>query len=199
MCNLYRMTKGVDEIARLFNVARETLGNVPTEVFPGYPGLVIAEGTLRPMVWGFPLTFKSKKTGKPLKPKPVNNARSEKLLSYPWSFSFKERRCLIPLTAWCEAEGPKGAMTRTWLSVSGEEAFTVAGVWTKSDEWGDSYSMVMTDAAGDAAQVHSRMPVLLSDEERQVWTDGPTDEALGLCKAFAGKLEINRTEEPWRR
>jgi hypothetical protein len=30
------------------------------------------------MAWGFPLALKSKKTGQPLKPKPVNNAREDK-------------------------------------------------------------------------------------------------------------------------
>ena len=30
------------------------------------------------MVWGFPLSLKSKKTGTPPKPKPVNKARADK-------------------------------------------------------------------------------------------------------------------------
>lgn len=198
MCNLYRMTKSVDEMAGLFNLANEPSANIPTEVFPGYPGLVFAEGTLRPMVWGFPMSFKSKKTGKALKPKPVNNARSDKLQGYPWEFSFKERRCLIPLTAWCEAEGPRGAMTRTWMSLPDIDAFTVAGIWRGSDEWGECYSMVMTDAAGDAATVHSRMPVILRPEERGVWTDAHPAEAHRLCAPYKGRLHIERTGESWR-
>jgi len=31
------------------------------------------------MVWSFPLVLKSKRTGEPLKPKPVNNTRTDKL------------------------------------------------------------------------------------------------------------------------
>lgn len=60
------------------------------------------------MIWGLPLQQTSKKTGKTLKPKPVNNARTDKLKSYFWRHSFEERRCLIPLSAWCEAEGGPG-------------------------------------------------------------------------------------------
>jgi hypothetical protein len=67
------------------------------------------------MTWGFPLLLKGK-SGQPLKPKPVNNAREDKLGTAFWRASFERRRCLIPVTAWAEAEGAKGAMTRTWYS-----------------------------------------------------------------------------------
>lgn len=47
MCNLYRMTKAPAEIARLFG-ARSTEGaNFAAEVYPGYPGLVVAEREAR--------------------------------------------------------------------------------------------------------------------------------------------------------
>ena len=39
---------------------------------------MVAGGELRSMVWGFPLSLKSKKTGTPPKPKPVNKARADK-------------------------------------------------------------------------------------------------------------------------
>ena len=55
MCNLYRMTKGVDEIARLFAAEPARGANFAKEVYPGYPGLVVAEGFARVMNWGFPL------------------------------------------------------------------------------------------------------------------------------------------------
>ena len=48
MCNLYRMTKGRDEVARWFQGVDEAArANFGDEVFPGYPGLVVAEGALR--------------------------------------------------------------------------------------------------------------------------------------------------------
>ena len=60
MCNLYRMTKGADELARLFAATSVQPGNAAAEVYPGYPGLVFARGELRSMVWGFPPVLKSK-------------------------------------------------------------------------------------------------------------------------------------------
>lgn len=194
------MTKNRDEVARWFDAINKLGGaNLGDEVYPGYPGAVIADGEVRSMVWGFPLVLKSKKTGKPLKPKPVNNARTDKLDSYMWKYSFQERRCVIPLSAWCEAEGQKGAKTRTWLSLSDTDLFAVAGIWRNSDEWGPCYSMVMTEAAGDAAEVHTRMPVILSRETQEIWTGGNADEAKALCQPRHWPLGIDRTDEPWFR
>ena len=83
MCNLYRMTKGPAEIARLFGARAGEGANFAAEVYPGYPGLVVAESEVRVMTWGFPLVLKGK-SGKPLKPKPVNNAREDKLGTAFW-------------------------------------------------------------------------------------------------------------------
>ena len=197
MCNLYRMTKNADEVARLFDAVTMLAGaNFGAEVYPGYPGAVVAEGQVRQMTWGFPLQMKGKQ-GQPLKPKPVNNARTDKLDSFFWRYSFEERRCLIPLTAWAEAEGPKGGKTRSWLSLPGEEPFAAAGVWRTSDEWGDVYSMVMTDSCGVASECHERMPVLLAPADYATWTGGSPGAAFELCRPWQGEILLDRTDEPW--
>lgn len=197
MCNLYRMTKGKDEVAAWFKAVNE-LGrtNLGEEIFPGYPGAVVAEGSLRQMSWGFPLVMKGK-SGQPLKPKPVNNTRTDKLGSYFWRLSFEGRRCLIPVTAWAEAEGASGGKTRSWLTRPDAELFAVAGVWRDTDEWGECYSMVMTDACGAAAECHTRMPVLLAEGDWAQWTAGSPEEALILCRPWEGELALDRTREPW--
>jgi putative SOS response-associated peptidase YedK len=200
MCNLYRMTKTRSEVAAWFDAADGAQGgNWAEEVYPGYPGLVVAQGAVKAMAWGFPLVLKGQQ-GQPLKPKPVNNARTDKLDSFFWRDSFANRRCLIPLTAWAEAQGPKGAMTRTWLSLPDQPLFAAAGVWRESDEWGACYAMVMTDSAGsDAAAVHSRMPVLIAPDDYAAWlTDSPR-AALEQCHSFTGAIAIDPTDQPWAR
>jgi putative SOS response-associated peptidase YedK len=47
MCNLYRMTKATAEIAHLFGAWAGQGANFAAEVYPGYPGLVVAEGEAR--------------------------------------------------------------------------------------------------------------------------------------------------------
>lgn len=200
MCNLYRMTKNAAEVAAWFDAVEAAQGaNFGAEVYPGYPGLVVAGGQVRAMSWGFPLVLTGKQ-GQKLKPKPVNNARTDKLATFFWRQSFEQRRCLIPLTAWAEAEGPKGRMTRTWLSLPDAPLFAAAGVWRQSEEWGACYSMVMTGSAGtDAASVHERMPVLLAPQDYTRWLGGPPDEAFSLCRPWRGPITLDRTAESWRR
>ena len=197
MCNLYRLRQSPDEVADYCDVSNGMRGaNVSEHVFPGQPGAVVEGNALRQMSWGFPLTLKGK-NGRPLKPKPVNNARTDKLGGAFWSSSFRDRRCLIPLSAWAEAQGEKGAKTRTWLSRPDAPIFTVAGIWRDSEEWGRVYSMIMTDADGPAADVHARMPVLLTEDERDTWLGGNREEALALCGPWYGELAIEATDEPW--
>jgi putative SOS response-associated peptidase YedK len=199
MCNLYRLTKGTDEVAWLFRATLGSTGNFASEVYPGYPGLVVADGELRIMVWGFPLTLKSKKTGQPLKPRPVNNARADKLDSFMWRYSFAERRCLIPVTKFAEAEGQKGRMTRTWFSLPDQETFAVAGIWRDTDEWGAAYSMVMTDACVCVSDVHDRMPVVLQRDHWGRWADGTPEEARALCQPYPAPMTVDRSSETWNR
>lgn len=197
MCNLYRMTKPVGEVAKWFDAVNAMEGaNFAEEVYPGYPGAVIADGRLRQMSWGFPYAATGAK-GQKLKPRPVNNARTDKLSGFFWRYSFEERRCLIPVTAWAEAEGARGAMTRSWLSRPDAELFAVAGLWRDTAEWGPAYAMVMTDATGAAAQCHTRMPVLLREDDWARYTDGSVEEAFDLCVPWTGDLLLDRTSQPW--
>ena len=196
MCNLYRMDRAGAEIARLFEVALPGRPNTPPEIYPGYPGLVVAGAELRSMVWGFPLSLKGAK-GQALKPRPVNNTRADKLDSFIWRYSFAERRCLIPLTEFAEAEGPKGARTRTWFALPDQPVFAAAGIWRDTPEWGAAYSMVMTESCVHLAGVHDRMPVILSPEDWQLWTDGPAEQARQLCRPYRGAMTVRRTAERW--
>jgi putative SOS response-associated peptidase YedK len=115
MCNLYTERKSPAEIAAHFGVDNPMESNAGEEVYPGAPGLVVyeAEGVraMQSMTWGWPLRLKTMKPD--AKPKPVNNCAD---IRKPMWVGFARKpqwRCLIPLTGFAEAEGPKGAMTRT--------------------------------------------------------------------------------------
>jgi len=196
MCNLYRLNGNVAEIANLFGATASPGVNVAEEVYPGYSGLVVAEGGARAMTWGFPLSLTGKQ-GQKLKSKPVNNAREDKLHTAFWRDSFAKRRCLIPVSAWAEAEGEKGRMTRTWYALPGGEPFAVAGVWRPTAEWGDAYSMVMVDGCPQMADVHDRMPVLLPRQSWEQWTAGTPEDAFSLCQTCPDELAIDRTQDRW--
>jgi len=196
MCNLYRMTKGVDEVARLFAVEPDQGANFADELYPGYPGLVVAEGTARAMNWGFPVVLTGKQ-GQKLKPKPVTNARDDKLHSPFWRESFTARRCLIPVSAWAEPEGSSGQMTRTWYHLPGQDIFAVAGLWRQSAEWGAVYAMVMTEASPQMRDVHDRMPVILAPRDWPRWTGPDSDAAMALVHTWPGDLDLERSSQRW--
>ena len=205
MCNRYQNKAMSAEVADHFRVAPQNVMqfNVPTEVYPKYPGMVIrvTEGVrhLQAMTWGFPRHATSKKTGKPLKPTAINNARDDRLLhpGWPWKESFEQRRCLIPLTSWAEAEGPPGQMTCTWYSLPDTELFAVGGIWRSTDEWGDCYSMVMVDGCDQMSDVHDRMPVILRPDSWNQWTSGTAADAMQLVSTCGDVLTVNRTPELW--
>lgn len=198
MCNRYQLRDSHAEIAQLALGLRPERLNYAGEVYPGYSGLVFAGEPLqaRVMTWGFPLALTGKQ-GQKLKPRPINNAREDKLNSFMWRESFAKRRCLIPATAWAEAEGEKGKMTCTWHALPGDEPFMLGGIWRPTDEWGDAYSMVMVDGCPQMAEVHDRMPVILAPNEWQRWTDGTSAEAFALCRTWPHELTIERTDALW--
>lgn len=197
MCNLYKIRSSHTEIADFFDAVAQDVGaNTAEEVYPGYPAPVVAQGRVFPMVWGFPLQRTGAK-GQPLKPKPVNNTRTDKLKSFFWRNSFEERRCLIPVSRLAEAEGQRGAMTRTWFSMPDAPLFATAGIWRQTDEWGEAFSMIMTEASPQVAPIHNRMPVILPRDSWVQWLEGTPQEAYRLCAPYSGPLAIDRTDEPW--
>ena len=196
MCNLYRMTKGTQEVAQLFAVTADAGANYGAEVYPGYPGLVVADGQASAMTWGFPLVLKGKQ-GQPLKPKPVTNARTDKLGTAFWRDSFAQRRCLIPVSQWAEPRGATGRMTRSWYGLPGEDLFAVAGLWRQSAEWGAVYTMVMTESAPQMADVHDRMPVILRREDWPRWTEVSAEAAAALCQTWPAALSVDHTDLRW--
>lgn len=175
--------------------------NTPEEVYPGTPGLVIREDAgerlMQSMVWGFPLRLKT--MAPTAKPKPVNNVADLTKPMWKGLAGKPHWRCLIPLTAFAEAEGLKGAKTRTWFTVKDHPVLAWAGLWRVSDEWGPVYSGVMTDCNEAIRPVHDRMPVLLRPEDYATWLNGSFDDVKALQgRCFPDDLiEVSRTDELW--
>ena len=190
------MRTGKADIARIFSAEIPERANYSAEVYPGYPGLVTAHGEARVMTWGFPLVMTGRH-GQKLKPKPVTNAREDKLHTPFWQASFERRRCLVPVSQWAEPEGEEGRMTRTWYALVGGEPFAVAGLWRPTDEWGKCYTMVTAPSCQQMSAVHDRMPVILHREDWARWLDASPDQAFGLCRTWPGQLMVERTEERW--
>lgn len=204
MCNLYTNKASAAEVAAVFKATMPTAFNAgPGDVYPAGIGMVVREDAgmrvLQSMTWGFPLPQKSKKTGLPIKPKPVNNIAD--LGSFMWRFVAPEltHRCLIPMTGFAEAEGEWKAKTRTWFTLRDQPIFAWAGMWKMSDEWGPVYSGLMTDANEAIAPVHNRMPVLLMPDEWDTWMHGDLETVQSFqTRVFPPEhVQMDRTQDPW--
>jgi len=201
MCNLYTVRKSAAEVAAHFGVAAPSQFNSPDETYPGYPGMVVREANgqrvLQSMVWGFPLRLKDMKPD--AKPKPVNNIADLNKSMWIGLAKKPQSRCLIPVTAFAEAEGPKGAKTRTWFRVKDQPIFAWAGLWRESAEWGPVYSGAMTDCNEAIRPVHDRMPVLLHPDEYDRWLHGSFEDLLTFqTRCFPDDLiEMERTSDLW--
>jgi putative SOS response-associated peptidase YedK len=198
MCNLYRMTRAVAEVANLFSAtAVEGLNAAAGDHQASVSGIDVG-GEVRAMTWGFPVTLIGKR-GLPLKPKPVNNARFDKLGTYwkRWADN-PAQRCLIPAERYAEAVGERGKMTITWLTVKDAPVFAWAGLWRRSDEWGDCYTGVMTDCDPGLSEIHDRAPVILEPRDWQTWLTAPLAELARFDVALpADRIEIEATDTPW--
>lgn len=100
MCNLYTATRSAAEVAALFGAKQSSLFNIPDDILPGRPGMVVreqdGERVLQSLVWGFPLRLKSMKPES--KPKPVNNIADLRKPMWIGLARKPEWRCLIPVT-----------------------------------------------------------------------------------------------------
>ncbi|MCJ8159910.1 SOS response-associated peptidase [Sphingomonas sp. LaA6.9] len=203
MCNQYALRPSRDEVAAHFRVKSFGASNAPQEIYPGYPGMVVhevaGERVMHSMTWGFPLRLKGMKPES--KPRPVNNIADLRKPMWIGLARKPQWRCLIPLSHFAEAEGPKGAKTKTWFSVTDQPVAAWAGLWRVSDEWGPVYSGLMTDCNEAIRPVHDRMPVLLMPEDYDRWLGGSFEDALGFQeRCFPDDLIVmERTNEPWNK
>lgn len=204
MCNRYQPGER-QRIEDHFNakLLREYNAGPPT-VHPKEPGWVVRQHdgqmVLEQMIWGFPVVLRGKQ-GQPLKPKPVNNARFDKLGAFwkRWA-SQPEHRCLIPTSRYAEAVGTPGRMTETWLSLKDEPLFAWAGLWRASDEWGDCYTGVMTGNAPELEHIHDRSPVILLPDQWQTWLTAPLSDLYQFDQPFpADAVKVEVTSDLWAR
>ena len=213
MCNLYSNTAAPEAMRRLFAVeaADDGLGNLEPApaIHPRAEAPVLrrtAEGrrVLGLMHWGFVLPQTSKRTGKPILPKAVTNARDDRLSDSPfWRESFHERRCLVPATSFAEPRG-RGPAIYHWFALAGEEPrplFAFAGLWRHhrgryrdAQVEIDTYTIVTTTPNDLVRPVHpARMPVILDPADWETWLGGSADAARALLRPFpADRMRVVR-------
>lgn len=111
MINLYRLDATMDALARQFAVEPAPELPVPSPVRPGEHGLIVrgvsVKRSMRVLRWGFP------RPGRDVEPATVNLVAD--LTNFMWDGMVPDPRyrCLVPVSALGQPDGPKGSKTRT--------------------------------------------------------------------------------------
>lgn len=168
---------------------------------------------LRMMRWGLvPPWAKAGADGAPDGKGPLLiNARSDKVTNSPaFRSSAKSKRCLVPMTGWYEWRanpdlpgGKKARKTPYFMTPGDDELLCMAGLWSVwrppenrgADSSGPpllSCTIITTDAVGELAEIHDRMPLVIDKRDWDHWLDPDSalDPALLSLRADVSHLQI---------
>lgn len=182
VCNLYKMTAPAEAIVRLFGTRHGTNLQPFDDIYPDREAPVVSrssngEREIAVMHWGFPPPPKAGS-------KPVTNVRN---LSSPFwrsALANPERRCLVPVTSFCEWTGEKGAKTKVWFEVTDQEVFAFAGIWRPAED-GTRMAFLTCEPNQLVGAVHPKaMPVILRSDDYDAWLSGGYDEAVSLARPY---------------
>lgn len=194
MCNLYSMTATVDEMRRLFGEFDGDTANVPAyeEIYPGHGAPVLRRSgngrlELTMMQWGFP--------GPPAAgSRPVTNVRNLQSPFWRNALSRPERRCIVPVTRFCEwtatPDPATGRKSKIWFGMAEDHPplFAFAGLWRPSDD-GPYMAFLTCDSNATVGAVHPKaMPVMLRPEDAPKWLDSPREDACALARPFEDRM-----------
>lgn len=138
--------------------------------------------------WGLiPFWAKDKKIGYKM-----INARGETITEKAsFKNAFKKRRCLVPADAfyeWKRLENSKEKIPYR-IFLKDQPLFSLAGIWevwkSPAGEHIRSFSIVTISPNKLMAEIHDRMPVILSGENEKTWleSDNP-EELLALIRPY---------------
>jgi putative SOS response-associated peptidase YedK len=216
MCGRFALTTDQRVIASRFGAERSPgmpERSLPRDnIKPSQDVLTIAldrDGRRRivPMRWG--LVPPWSEDGTPGKIATIN-ARAEglagsKLYGPPFA---KGHRCLIPFDAFYEWSGPKGARRPNTIATTDNRIMAMAGLWSAWRPQGGeakeiallSCSIVTVPANEKVAELHDRMPAILSDEAWPAWLGEATAaeaELLALLRPYPAERVTVTTGAPF--
>ncbi len=106
------------------------------------------------------------------------NARADGVAEKPsFRSAFKRRRCLVLADGYYEWQKVGSQKQPYWIHRQDERAFGMAGLWevwqggpgvTLDEPW-QTCTIITTDANEQTRPVHDRMPVILDEEDYDLW------------------------------
>ena len=196
MCGRYSLVP-TESIAARFDIQQQQLTLVPRyNVAPSQSMPVVVRNSpnrLVEMQWGLIPSWSKE----PRAQFSTINARAETITKSPvFRGPFKSRRCLVPASGFFEWQRTERGKQPFCIRIKDGDLFAFAGLY---DIWHDaegnelySYTVITTTPNDLVASIHNRMPVILRQEDEDVWLDKESEPAqlLALLKAYpADKME----------
>ncbi|MFH1737471.1 MAG: SOS response-associated peptidase [bacterium] len=119
------------------------------------------------------------------------NARAESVAEKPaFRQAFRRRRCLIPADGFYEWKKEGRGKQPYYIRMRDERLFTFAGLWErweKDDRAIESCTILTTAPNELTAQIHNRMPVILDENNFEMWLDPDfrdSEKLLSILKPY---------------
>ena len=174
MCGRYRRTTREEELARIYRIPIPTQPDLPISynIAPSQEVLAIRynsetkQRSLDSLRLGLvPYWAKDEKIGFK-----TINARAETVdRAHSFRSAFKKRRCLIPADGFYEWKKVVGGKIPYSIGMKDDSPFVFAGLWEgwqnpETDEWLRTCTIITGEPNELVAEIHTRMPVILSPE-----------------------------------
>jgi putative SOS response-associated peptidase YedK len=183
MCGRFVSASPPDEIAKYFGVEQVSESKLEPSynVAPTNDIYTVLESggvrRLAPMHWGLvPIWAKDPKIGNKM-----INARSETLAEKnAYKHAYSKKRCIIPADGFYEWERIEGQKNKQpwFIHRTDEQPLAFAGLWEAwrgpgrdSDEELHSCTIITGSPNEKMAEIHDRMPVILSQDQWSTWLD----------------------------
>jgi len=174
MCGRFTIATNAEALEERFRAHVSTEVAVPTyNAAPSQAQLTILNDHPDAIVhaaWGFVPEWAD---GRP-DVKPLINARAETVATKPFfRDAFKRKRCLILADGFYEWKRTGKSKVPYRIALKTEEPFAFAGIWSMlHDTQGEvqpTFAILTTEANDLVAQIHTRMPVILREQDEKDW------------------------------
>ena len=187
------MTATVDEMRRVFGPFAGDRDNLPPfdNIYPGHKAPLLRRDkgglALDMMTWGFP-------GPQAAGGRPVTNVRN--LTSPFWRSALKDpnRRCLVPVTKFCEWTAEPDPATKrkskVWFTHTEHPVFAFAGIWRPGEE-SPFMAFLTCQPNATVGAVHPKaMPVMLDPADFGRWLDNDHAEACALAMPYSDERMV---------
>lgn len=146
--------------------------------------------SFRPMRWGLVPAWA--KTIKDADKYSMINAKAEEIAEKrSYKMAFRKRRCVVPFSGFYEWHRSGEVKTPFAIHLKHEPIISIAGVWEhwtseESGEVVDSFSIITMPANSFMESIHTRMPLILRQEDEESWLDPKEENPANLSPLMRG-------------